>query len=176
MWRELWQCIRPHVTPEIVLTFLCAAISSVLPYTGWKLPPAVARGVLVLALISALILVYLIVRNERYLQKNLRGQAEESANWIEAYIAENNKLPPLPVPLHPFVTDYTDGQPISKEMKIRIASMQAWANLAPSDVKMWRQFLEWLGQDPNDYESEVRRLAPPKGNPHSLVYKRPRRQ
>ena len=81
---------------------------------------------------------------------------EES--WIEKYEREHAKLPPLPDYLVQLFGKYTTT--VSKEMIPIIPSGQIWNNLLPSQQKEWRQVVEWLGKDPEDLLTEMRRMFP----------------
>lgn len=99
----------------------------------------------------------------------------EAINWIEAYQAKYGKLPVLPKPLQGLAGD--SDQPVSKDTVTYYANIGQWNAIkgVPRLEKKWREFLEWKGEDPDEYEYEVRRRGPPRGpGPIQLTYKRPR--
>jgi len=83
-------------------------------------------------------------------------------NWIRDYETVNKKPPPLPVDLLPLALNYTQGQPISKDIQLITPSMQFWVKLLPSKQEKLLQLVDWLGQDRRDYVENIRRLAPPR--------------
>jgi len=85
-------------------------------------------------------------------------------NWIDAHKVKTGKLPPLPDYLVPLFGNYSSG-PVSKGMKPITPSGQCWNRLLPSQRKQWRQLVEWLGEDPEDYLAHMRMMLPqtPKG-------------
>lgn len=92
------------------------------------------------------------------LSQDQRSKPVEQPNWIEEYEAKYGKLPSLPEPLGRLVKNHTLGQPVSKDMVILTANIRQWNAIksVPALEKKWREFLEWLGQDPDAYEYKVR--------------------
>ena len=85
-------------------------------------------------------------------------------NWIDAHKAKTGKLPPLPEYLLPVVEgeSYLPGEPISKNIKVKIASGQFWNRLLPSQRDELLQLVEWLGQDRRDYVAKMENMFPKK--------------
>jgi hypothetical protein len=99
-----------------------------------------------------------------YWWKN-RGK-KQPENWIEAHKAKTGGLPSLPDNLVLLFENYSPGQPISKAMKPKTPSGQHWNKLSSKEQKQWRQVIEWLGEDPEDYLEDMRKMFPrksPKG-------------
>lgn len=95
-----------------------------------------------------------------------RKHAKLPENWIDAHKAKTGKLPPLPDRLASLFRNYSTGQPVSNTMKPITPSGQTWNELPPSQRKKWRQVIEWLGEDPEDYLEHMRQMLPrkaPKG-------------
>ena len=95
----------------------------------------------------------------------LRGkQAKPPENWIDAHKAKTGKLPPLPAYLLPVVEEesYSPGEPMSKNIKVKIASGQFWNRLPPSQREELLQLVEWLGQDRRDYIAKMESMFPKK--------------
>lgn len=90
-------------------------------------------------------------------------------SWIEAYEIQHGKLPPLPDYLVELFGNYSSG-PISKGMIPITPSGQKWNSLLPSQQKEWRQVVEWLGKDPEDLLTQMRRMFPK--NPPGIEKKR----
>jgi hypothetical protein len=109
------------------------------------------------------------------LEEEELSQPIHSSNWVVKYEAEQGRLPVLPQPLQALVGH--SNQPVRKDMVVGIASMQLWRGIkdVPGLERKWREFLEWKGEDPDEYEYKVNSLRPPKGNPHPLTWKHPRR-
>jgi hypothetical protein len=78
-------------------------------------------------------------------------------NWIEEHQSKNEgRLPPIPRHL---TTGFVGGV-ISKETRPLIPSGQFWNGLSPSQQKQWREMVEWLGEDPEDYLTKMRAMFP----------------
>jgi hypothetical protein len=98
-----------------------------------------------------------------------KKQAKPPENWIDAHKAETGKLPPLPDCLARLFRNYAAGQPVSKAMKPIIPSGQTWNRLRSREQRQWRQVIEWLGEDPEDYLEDMRKMFPkksPEGSAH----------
>ena len=111
------------------------------------------------------------------LERSKEQRAARRTNWIEEYEAKHGRLPPLPEPLGRLVMNYVQGQPVRKDTVVGFANMGQWNAIkgVPGLEKKWREFLEWKGEDPDEYEYKVTSLGPPKRNPHPLVWKPTRR-
>jgi transcriptional regulator with XRE-family HTH domain len=108
----------------------------------------------------------------RYPTEGLSATEQKSTNWIEEYEAKHGKLPVLPKPLQGL--GGSSDQPISKDTKTYCANIGEWNEIKsiPGLEKKWREYLEWKGEDPDEYEYEVRRRGPPGGpGPIRLTYK-----
>ena len=88
-------------------------------------------------------------------------------NWIDAYERRYGKLPPVPDYLHPLVQNYSPGEPVSKEIQLITASTQLRRNLRGRRWKELLELVEWLGQNPQEYEERVQSMAPP-GEPRGM--------
>lgn len=104
--------------------------------------------------------------------RQLERDSEQLPNWIDVYETLNGKLPPLPEALCPLATNYSPGEPISKEIELIMPGVQAWQWLASSQREQLLQLVEWLGQDPRDYEERIRNQAPPRPGHFRLHPKR----
>ena len=82
----------------------------------------------------------------------------EEKGWIEKYEIQHGKLPPLPDYLVKLFGKYTTT--VSKEMIPITPSGQKWNSLPPSQQKEWQEVVEWLGEDPEDYLEQMRRMLP----------------
>lgn len=116
-------------------------------------------------------------RNERTVSKQLAEertmrQVIEPTNWIDAYKLKTGKLPTMPDYLLPVIQKYSPGEPISKEIQLIRPSVRFWARLLPGQRKQLLQLVAWLGQDPEDYEEMIHRMAPPGGRHPGLRYVR----
>jgi len=87
------------------------------------------------------------------------GKIQESKNWIDDYLHKHGELPLIPDWLAPIVKGYLQGMSVSKEMKLS-HSPPYWDSLKPSQRKKVLQLVEWLGQDPDDYEELIKRHIP----------------
>lgn len=85
---------------------------------------------------------------------------ERPTNWIDAYKNRHGRLPPVPDYLLPVVHNYSPGEHVSKEIQLRTPSGQFWNRLLPSQRKQWRELVEWLGKDPEDYLAHMRMMSP----------------
>jgi hypothetical protein len=95
-----------------------------------------------------------------------KKQATPPKNWIDAYKARHGEFPPIPEYLLPVVIHYSPGEPVSKNVELITASAQFWNRLLPSQLDELKELVEWLGQDPRDYEAQVLKMLPrraPKG-------------
>ncbi|OGO29860.1 MAG: hypothetical protein A2Z29_05505 [Chloroflexi bacterium RBG_16_56_11] len=124
-------------------------ISNVLPDWGWQ--SWAIMGLLFLLAIS----VQGTYKKER---------TKLSSNWISAYQIENSKLPPIQDYFVDLTINYTKGEPISREIKLRPMSAQFWARLFPSQRDELKQLVEWLGMNWDDYYEQMQRMLP-KPNP-----------
>lgn len=108
-------------------------------------------------------------------EDRVRNTAQQQApsNWISEYERQHVDLPPIPEFLACLVLNYKAGDKVSKEMKLIPPGMQFLRGLLPSQENKLLQLVEWLGQDPEDYDYEViiRRMGPPR-QPMVLIPKR----
>ena len=89
----------------------------------------------------------------------LKMRADAEKNWIKRYEMEHDgELPPLPNYLVELFGKYTNK--ISKEMIPITPSGQKWNSLLHSQRKEWREVVEWLGKDPEDYLDHMRQMLP----------------
>ncbi len=119
-------------------------VSNFLPDWQWWIWLIIGWGVLWLITLEG---AYRIIRNK------------SSKNWIDDYKVKTGKLPPLPDYLAPLFGNYS-SEPVSKAMIPITPSGQCWHGLLPSQQKQWRQVVEWLGRDPEDYLAHMRMMAP----------------
>jgi len=87
----------------------------------------------------------------------------KKSNWIDAYKREHGKLPPVPSFMSDLVLNYSLGMLVSKNMQLINPSAQFWKKLRVSDKEKLLQLVEWLGQDPRDYEASIKMMSPPGG-------------
>lgn len=107
-----------------------------------------------------IIIVGLIITQFLAFHELRRKQAKPPKNWIDAHEAKTGKLPPLPDRLASLFRNYSSGQPVSKGMEPITPSGQGWNKLPPSQRNKWRQVIEWLGKDPEDYLEYMRQMLP----------------
>ena len=82
-------------------------------------------------------------------------------DWIDSYkLANQNKLPPLPGFLSPLVNNYTEGQPISKDIVVIPISGQQWQALTASERAELLELVEFTGKDAGDYCREFQSHFP----------------
>lgn len=81
-------------------------------------------------------------------------------DWILDYKITYGKLSVLPSYLLPTVPQYSVGTPISKDFKIIPMSGQFWHDLLPSQRKKLLTFVEWLGENPDEYVQQLRKIFP----------------
>ena len=104
-----------------------------------------------------------------------RGVPAKSPNWIEEYEARYGRLPVLPKPLQRL--GGSGDKPVSKDSVTYYANIGQWNAIkgVPGLEKKWREYLEWKGEDPDEYEYEVRKGGPSGGpGPIRLTYRPPR--
>lgn len=101
-----------------------------------------------------------------------RWRNEVSQDWIEAYKLEHGELPALPEYLLELVNNYTLGEPVHKDIKVKIASVQYWRRLKPSQKEKFLELVDWLGLDRRDYLAEMESRRPPGGGKFRLYHKR----
>jgi Ca2+/Na+ antiporter len=95
-----------------------------------------------------------------------KWKKELGQNWIERHRLEHGELPELPQYLLEVVENYTAGQPISKDIKVKISSGQLWNRLDPSQRDKLLELVEWTGKDRRDYLAQMERMKPkPKPRP-----------
>ncbi len=109
-------------------------------------------------------------KNEAETSTNSEVNKTPSLNWIEAYKAKWGELPLIPDWLSKLVKGYFPGQKVSKEMKLNY-SPPYWCSLLPSQQKQVLELVEWLGQDPDDYEELIRRHIPGRKSDISITWK-----
>ena len=96
----------------------------------------------------------------------------DKENWIEKHKAEKGELPEVPKQLLLGFANYKGK--VTPDMRVMIPSGQFWSNLSATQKKQWRETVEWLGEDPEDYLQEMRKMLPkdppgkPIPNPHLL--------
>jgi hypothetical protein len=115
-----------------------------------------------------IIIVGLIITQFLAFHELRRKQAKPPKNWINAHKAKTGKLPPIPDYLLPVVlpSSYSPGEPVTKNIELITASGQFWNRLLPSQKDELMELVEWLGEDPRDYEAQVLKMLPrkaPKG-------------
>jgi hypothetical protein len=98
---------------------------------------------------------------------------EQPPNWIDAHKAKTGKLPPLPDRLASLFRNYSSGQPVSKGMEPITPSGQTWDGLRSREQKQWQQVIEWLGEDPEDYLEDMRKMLPKKAPKGAARWKPP---
>jgi len=104
-------------------------------------------------------------------QQNQQLQSRKS--WIIDHETRTGKLPVLPESLLPLVKNYTQGQPISKDIELTLRpSHQAWNRLTPDNQERFLQVLDWKGLDRFDFLQQLKDTAPPGGNRIQLHRKR----
>jgi hypothetical protein len=84
-------------------------------------------------------------------------------NWIRAYMVKYWNLPPVPSFMSGLVLNYSPGMLVSKNMQLITPSVQFWKKLLPSEKDRLLQLVEWLGQDPRNYEASIKAMSPPSG-------------
>jgi hypothetical protein len=111
-----------------------------------------------------IIIVGLIIAQFLAFHELRRKQAKPPKNWIDVHKAKTGKLPPIPDYLLPVVlpSSYSPGEPVTKNIELITASAQFWNRLLPSQQDELRELVEWLGQDPRDYEAQILRMLPKK--------------
>ena len=87
----------------------------------------------------------------------------KQSNWINAYEREYRRLPPIPNFMSGLVLNYSPGMLVSKNMQLITPSASFWKTLGPSNKDKLLQLIEWLGQDPRDYEASIQMMSPPGG-------------
>lgn len=93
-----------------------------------------------------------------YHELRLKIAASTKLSWIMKYQKEQRgKLPPIPDYLMQLVTNYTKGEPISKNVQLQVAERAFWNNLLPSQQEELLALAKWLGQEPGDYAERVKR-------------------
>ena len=103
-----------------------------------------------------------------------KKQAKPPENWIDAYKAQHGEFPPIPEYLLPVVTHYSPGKPVSKNMEVIRASGEFWNRLLPSQKDKLMELVEWLGEDPRDYETQVLKMLPRKSPNGTARWRTPR--
>jgi hypothetical protein len=84
-------------------------------------------------------------------------------SWISTYEREHGKLPPIPGFMSGVVSNYSPGMLVSKNIQLITPSAQFWKEPLPSEKKQLLELVEWLGQDPRDYEAMIKKMSPPGG-------------
>jgi hypothetical protein len=109
-----------------------------------------------------IIIVGLIIAQFLAFHELRRKQAKPPKSWIDAHKAKTGKLPPIPDYLLPVVlpSSYSPGEPVTKNIELITASAQFWNRLLPSQQDELRELVEWLGEDPRDYEAQVLKMLP----------------
>ena len=104
------------------------------------------------------------------LERSKQERVRQQANWIEEYEARYGRLPVLPKPLQRL--GGSGDKPVSKDSVTYYANIGQWNAIkaVPGLEKKWREYLEWKGEDPDEYEYEVRKGGPP-GGPGSIQLK-----
>jgi hypothetical protein len=106
------------------------------------------------------------------LSQDQRSKPIDQPDWIEDHEEKYGHPPIVPERLRFLFPGYIAGEPMSKDMKPGIPSMQAWNRLLPSEQDMVYDILRWLGIDPRDFDKKMRSLAAPGGpGPIKLTYK-----
>jgi len=127
-------------------------IVELLPRWSWWVWALIGMGILCIATLEGS---YRLIR-----------EATPHDNWIDDYHTRWGKLPQVPDYLEDVVMGYYPGMLVSKEVQLLTPSVQFWARLLPSQRDQLLELVKWLGQDPRDYEEEIRRRAPPRGGPN----------
>jgi hypothetical protein len=156
----MWQSVKEYV-PAVLkkwqgLVISLAGIIGII-LNIWKLPDVPTWVWIVIIVIGLIIAQFLAYHELR------KKQAKPPKNWIEAYKAIHGEFPPIPNYLLPVVEEgsYSPGEPISKNIKVKIPSAQFWNRLPPSQQDELLELVEWLGQDRRDYIAEMQRRLPP---------------
>tara|TARA_Y100000310_G_scaffold334298_1_gene413795 strand:+ start:535 stop:801 length:267 start_codon:yes stop_codon:yes gene_type:complete len=76
-------------------------------------------------------------------------------NWIDAYYEEHGELPVVPSWMYDIVLGYTDGMKVSEGLLLRTPSGQFYHNMNPWERKQWRELIEWLSGDVEDYKEKM---------------------
>ena len=72
-------------------------------------------------------------------------------NWITDYEAKKGKLPDMPVYLQ---------HKLKQGIQVVVPAAQAWNKLSLQGQQIWRETIEWLGEDPNDLLEQMRLMLP----------------
>jgi hypothetical protein len=161
----MWQSVKEYV-PAVLKKWqgLVISLAGIIGITLniWKWPDVPAWVWIVIIVIGLIIAQFLAFHELR------KKQAKPPKNWIDAHKAIYGKFPPIPDYLLPVVlpSSYSQGGPVTKDVKLTTASGQFWNNLLPSQKDELMQLVEWLGEDPRDYEAAVLKMLPrksPKG-------------
>jgi hypothetical protein len=186
-WQGLWEEVKPHMEDDelrgLVDKYLTHsyAFCSFLLYKSYcdRLPQDNFGHLLYAALVGSNISPDKIdIALSEILGEitNRIKQDQLPENWIDAYKAKTGKLPLLPDYLVSLFENYSSGQPVSKAMKVITPSGQKWNSLRLSQQNQWRQVVEWLGEDPEDYLAHMRRMLPRTPSGVDRIRYRPRDQ
>ncbi len=154
----MWQSVKEYVRAVgkrwwVLVVGVCLPIIGII-LDAWQelaIPNWVWFVIIIVGLVIASFLAFHELR---------RKQAPPPANWIDAHKARHGEYPPLPDYLLQVVEGgtYSRGEPVSKKIKVKIASGQTWNRLLPSQQEELLQLVEWLGQDRRDYLAQMERM------------------
>ena len=144
----LFAVVRAEILPQENIPPVVELLPS-WPWWAWAL---MGMGILCVAMLEGS---YRLIR-----------QAKPHDNWIDDYHTRWGKFPQVPDYLEDVVKGYYPGMLVSKEVQLLRPSVQFWARLLPSQRDQLLDLVKWLGQDPRDYEEEIRRTAPPGRRPN----------
>jgi len=113
--------------------------------------------------ISVIVLPLFIAQFLAYKELWVKYDKLKQSNWINAYEKEYRRLPPIPNFMSDIVSDYSPGMVISKNIKLINPSAHFWGKRSPSEREQLLDLVEWLGQDPRDYEARIKTMSPPSG-------------
>ena len=90
-------------------------------------------------------------------EKGLVNYIDKSAapGWLDV-----GKPPTLPGSFQPIVHNYTNGQPVSKDIKVIPISGQQWLNLTQNEQEQLLELVEWLGVTAEDYCRQFQSMLP----------------
>ena len=79
-------------------------------------------------------------------------------NWVKDHFEKEGKMPKIPHYLNDGFQNHR-GE-VTPDMQILTPSGQLWNSLSPSQQKQWRELVEYLGKDPEDYLAHMRMMFP----------------
>jgi len=130
-----------------------------LPVWGWWIWALIG---LALLLVATFVLAY---------QQNQKLRSHD--NWIVAHQACYGKLPSIPRSLLSLIDNYTEGEPLSKSIKLKECPRhQQWGGLTDENRERFLQIMDWQGLDRYDFLQNMRDSAPPGGSAITQLHRK----